>query len=364
MRSVQATTSDPEWLPDTKSRYQGCLLGGAVGDALGAPVEFTSFANIIEQFGANGIQDFAPAYGRIGAITDDTQMTLFTAEGLVRAHVRGHLKGICDPPSVVHGAYLRWLRTQGEKPAKLDHEIEMDGWLVSVSTLWNRRCPGNTCLSALRDTRQLGQNAGNKSKGCGTVMRIAPVGLLRQDGVFELASRIAALTHGHPSGILAAGFLAELLKEINLGRSLSEALPMAKASLIEQDNHVEVLAAIERAEAAASSGDSSAVSAGKLGEGWIAEEALSIALFSALQERNFEHAVVTAVNHSGDSDSTGAIAGNICGLLYGVESIPERWLSRLEMREEIGQIADDLQAIVEGGLDIESEDTWRKYPGY
>jgi len=351
-------------IPDTKSRYQGCLLGGAVGDALGAPVEFMSFSGIVKQFGANGIQDFATAYDRIGAITDDTQMVLFTAEGLVRAQVRGYLKGICDPPSIVHGAYLRWLRTQGERPARLDHEIEMDGWLVSVKGLWNRRAPGNTCLSALREARQLGDRAENNSKGCGTVMRIAPVGLLRQDGVFELASRIAALTHGHPSGILAAGFLAELLKEINLGRSLNDALQKAKTSLIEQSDNEEVLAAVERAEVAASSGDSSAVSAGKLGEGWVAEEALSIALFSALLERNFERAVITAVNHSGDSDSTGAIAGNICGLLYGVESIPERWLSQLEMREEIGQIADDLQAIVEGGLDMESNETWRRYPGY
>jgi ADP-ribosylglycohydrolase len=96
---------------------RGCLLGGAVGDALGAPVEFLSLAGIRRQFGPEGIRDLVPAYGRIGAITNDTQMTLFTAEGLLRAWVRHSTKGICHVPAVIHHAYLRWLLTQGERPA-------------------------------------------------------------------------------------------------------------------------------------------------------------------------------------------------------------------------------------------------------
>ena len=78
-----------------------------MGDALGAPVEFMSLAEIRGRFGPDGIQDYSPAYGRIGAITDDTQMTLFTAEGIIRAHNRALNKGICHPPSVVYYAYLR-----------------------------------------------------------------------------------------------------------------------------------------------------------------------------------------------------------------------------------------------------------------
>lgn len=348
-----------------KSQYRGCLLGGAVGDALGAPVEFMSFAEIVSKFGPRGIRDFAPAYGRIGAITDDTQMTLFTAEGLLRAGVQSCLKGVCHAPSVVHGAYLRWLKTQGESPADLDHDIAMDGWLANVEPLWSRRAPGRTCLSSLIKTRHLGEPARNESKGCGTVMRIAPVGLRAQrDEVFDLASQIAALTHGHPSGILAAGFMAKLVNEISLGNPLEEALRKAKSTLIQHAGHEEILAAVEQAEAAAFSGDTRAVSEGTLGEGWVAEEALSIALFSALVRRDFEQAVLTAVNHGGDSDSTGSIAGNICGLLYGVESIPDRWLNQLELRDEITQIADDLLAMAERTGDVESEETWQRYPGY
>lgn len=79
---------------DVRERFQGCLLGGAVGDALGAPVEFHSREQILAQFGPEGITAFAPAYGGVGCITDDTQMTLFTTEGLLRHWVRGSMRGI------------------------------------------------------------------------------------------------------------------------------------------------------------------------------------------------------------------------------------------------------------------------------
>ncbi|RPJ69686.1 MAG: ADP-ribosylglycohydrolase family protein, partial [Acidobacteria bacterium] len=162
-----------------RSKFLGCLLGGAVGDALGAPVEFMSLAEIRRRFGPRGVEDYAPAYGRRGAITDDTQMTLFTAEGLIRGLVRWRSKGIAHVPSVVAHAYLRWLRTQGESSAcKVDDPDEDRGWLYSQRELHHRRAPGNTCLSALREMKTLGAPARNTSKGCGGVMRVAPAGLL------------------------------------------------------------------------------------------------------------------------------------------------------------------------------------------
>lgn len=69
-------------------RIRGCLLAGAAGDALGAAVEFMDWPSIRQKFGERGIRDFAPAFGKLGAVTDDTQMMLFTAEGLLRAWVR------------------------------------------------------------------------------------------------------------------------------------------------------------------------------------------------------------------------------------------------------------------------------------
>src|SRR5262245_31972795 len=96
------------------NRTRGSLLGGAVGDALGAPIEFDSWASIARQHGPNGVVDLVPAYGSLGAITDDTQMMMFTAEGLIRANVRDRERGVSHFPSVVRHAYFRWLLTQGE----------------------------------------------------------------------------------------------------------------------------------------------------------------------------------------------------------------------------------------------------------
>ena len=130
------------------SHFRGCLLGGAVGDALGAPVEFMSLEEIRGRFGPLGVTGFADGAWPAGSITDDTQMTLFTAEGLLRAQVRGALKGIVHPPSVVDHAYARWLHTQGGHSPRW-REDSYDGWLVDLPQLHARRAPGGTCLSAL-----------------------------------------------------------------------------------------------------------------------------------------------------------------------------------------------------------------------
>jgi ADP-ribosyl-[dinitrogen reductase] hydrolase len=92
---------------------RGCLLAGAVGDALGTPIEFNALPEIRARHGTDGLNDYAVAYGRRGAITDDTQMTLFTVGGLIRAHIRSRAKGICHSPSVLQHAYLRSLHTRG-----------------------------------------------------------------------------------------------------------------------------------------------------------------------------------------------------------------------------------------------------------
>ena len=128
--------SNRQELASVKEQFIGCLLGGAVGDALGAPVEFMRRAEILDRFGPDGITEYAPAYGGVGRITDDTQMTLFTADGLIRAEVRGAHKGITDPVGVTAHAYLRWLKTQGEKPQSgLVFGMKEPGWLYL-----SRRC--------------------------------------------------------------------------------------------------------------------------------------------------------------------------------------------------------------------------------
>ena len=94
-----------------RDRYRGCLLGGAVGDALGAGIEFSSLAEIRDEHGPAGVTGYVLCYGRTGAITDDTQMTLFTAEGLLRA--RQH-----DAADPIWRAYQRWLLTRDLGPGQ------------------------------------------------------------------------------------------------------------------------------------------------------------------------------------------------------------------------------------------------------
>ena len=366
-----------------KGRFLGCLLGGAVGDALGAPVEFMSRTEILQQFGPQGISDYAPAYGRLGAITDDTQMTLFTAEGLLRSHMRGCVRGINPSYSgVTANAYLRWLHTQDESRfPDPDREDDESGWLIQQPDLHHRRAPGGTCLSALRAMKHPGERAQNDRKGCGGVMRVAPVGLYlwrryweppaAAENAFELGSELAAITHGHPTGHLSAGVLAVLVLALTDGASLREALDTAKAILREKDHHAETLASIELAERLAGSDNIPAADAiAQLGRGWVAEEALAIAIYCALVARGFRHGVLLAVNHDGDSDSTGAITGNLLGATHGVKSIPTVWLESLELRDVITELANDLYACKDWGIDESNMDDeqhallWEKYPGF
>jgi ADP-ribosylglycohydrolase len=349
----------------TLEHFSGCLLGGAVGDALGAPVEFHNIHLIRDEYGPAGITDYDAAYGRRGAITDDTQMTLFTAEGLLRAIARRRHKGVCHTASVVHRSYIRWLRTQGVRSRSHFPQDETDGWLIGVEGLHSGRAPGNTCLSALRgDEMGAMQRPLNNSKGCGGVMRVAPVGLMAEDEeqAFSLGCEAAAITHGHPSGYYSAGCFAAIIYHLMSGRSMPEAIDKALWILRrpENDEHEECAVAIHQAVALWRVGlDPSPEVIERLGGGWVGEEALAISLYCALvSQGDFALGVLLAVNHSGDSDSTGAITGNLLGLMLGARAIPEKWLAELELRAEIEAVAGDLFKQFE-----DTDDWWNRYPG-
>src|SRR5690606_35899754 len=197
-----------------KSRVLGSLMGGAVGDALGLPVEFSSIDEIHRRFGPSGVVGYPANSSYPAAFSDDTQMTLWTAEGLIRSRQRERRLGPDhkDLARTVNGSYLRRFLTQRSgvppsDPATAGEPLE-SGWLIGESGLWLRVAPGNTCLSALRvgglGTRE---DPINDSKGCGGVMRVAPVGLmgLADEQSYQLGCDLAALTHGHPAGYVAAG---------------------------------------------------------------------------------------------------------------------------------------------------------------
>ncbi|MEJ2239676.1 MAG: ADP-ribosylglycohydrolase family protein, partial [Gemmatimonadales bacterium] len=181
-------------MSDFKSRFLGTILGLAVGDALGAPVEFMRRGQILERYGRGGIKALDSWGGfPAGTYTDDTQMSLATAHGLMRGMQDFDNSGVRPVLESVYRSYLDWRVTQDDPR--------------------QRRAPGATCLSAL-DSGKMGsiEDPINNSKGCGGVMRTAPAGLaLALDDPFTLGAECAAITHGHSSGYLPAGYLSELI---------------------------------------------------------------------------------------------------------------------------------------------------------
>lgn len=266
----------------TLERFKGCLLGGAVGDALGAPIEFRSLNEIRSICGKQGFTEYAPAYGTKGAITDDTQMTLFTAEGLILSRVRAEYRHGQQVVAAVYHALLRWLYTQDtSRQSELIKTFGscsiVDGILTGHKELFSRRAPGNSCLSALR-SGNMGTMSHpiNDSKGCGGVMRSAPVGLAYRDAekAFRIACECAAITHGHPSGYLASGFLAALISWIVSEKALMDAIDDATRILKMYQGHEECLKAVDQAVAQSQTSGPAPEVIESLGAGWVAEEAL------------------------------------------------------------------------------------------
>lgn len=354
---------------DFRSRVRGCLLGGAIGDALGAGIEFDSLAVIRQRYGPDGVTGFVPAYGRPGAITDDTQMSMFTVEGLIRAHVRRD-SGVWHPPTDVHRAYLRWAATQHDwGPDERRPDL---GWLAGEEWLYAQRSPGRACLSGLGDDRMgtLDDPKNPGSKGCGAVMRSAPFGLLvgwDPALVFQLAVECAVLTHGHPTGCLAAGAFAILVHTAVRGGTLEDGVALAMPLLAGHRGHEETVAALQAALDAVRAGRPSAERVESLGAGWVAEEALAIGLYCALVAEDVRGGLLLAVNHSGDSDSTGSVCGNLLGVVHGETALPPDWVADLEGRGTLLTLADDFVLELTNGPHLHgpgvADGTWaRRYP--
>lgn len=368
-------------------KIRGCMVGGAVGDALGYAVEFWSENQIFRIYGEKGITEYE-LDRRTGKalISDDTQMALFTANGLLVGDTRGRMRGIqSSPGSYVAMAYQDWLRTQEisyEESRKLSHNI-MDGWsswLGDVPELYSHRAPGNTCLSALKRQKS-GENVGcveepqNNSKGCGGIMRIAPLALnyhnMDMDKLDMEGAQIAAITHGHSLGYMPAAVLTHIINRIVFAKdkmSLKEIILEAEktvAEIFRGDKYLDELKdIIDLAVRLSENGESDLDNINRIGEGWVAEETLGIAIYCALSHQDdFSAGVIASVNHKGDSDSTGAVTGNILGALLGFDAIEEKWKTNLELMDVIIEMADDLChgcQMSEFG-DYEDPDWIRKY---
>lgn len=337
-------------------KFSGCLLGGALGDALGYPVEFLKRDEIFAQYGKRGIS--APKIDKqkgCALISDDTQMTLFTAEGIMWADALGANNETSSYTTYVFYAYQRWLYTQERMLASreyshvLDKNAEFKSMLLGEE-MFSRRAPGCTCLAALKQAAAHGYGRFTKkindSKGCGGVMRVAPAGLYfcrDSERAFRMAAEFAAITHTHPTGYLAAGAFGAIIAELIAGGDIEEAVDVAMYILKGYDGCMEAYRALDHARALDAGTVAPLEAVERLGEGWVAEEALAVAVYCALcHSESAENALLLAVNHGGDSDSTGSICGNIMGAYLGERALPKKWLKKLELSELISSVSDKL----------------------
>lgn len=367
-------------------KYRGCLLGGAAGDALGYAIEFDREEAIAARYGSRGIRDYQLDERGLAPFSDDTQMTLYTANSLLyslaalSAQAYGDTQASGGAPTssdaqASSGApapapaplpspaalaayapaqmaqfYVEWMYTQ-VSPYPL---AEPKAWISSLPELFASRAPGVTCMNAC-EAMANGAKAVNNSKGCGGIMRMAPVGLINTCPSFSdvelqrLGAQLAELTHCHELGWMPAGVFAHIVSLLSRDEasSVQEAATQALNTLPEAFPNAHYLGQLQELLrytlrlADSDIPDLEAIHA--LGEGWVAEEALAIGLLCSLRHENdFAGAITSAVNHGGDSDSTGAIAGNIVGAHLGLTEIPQRYLEHLELRDTISKIADDL----------------------
>lgn len=338
----------------------GCIFGGAIGDALGYPVEFMKYKNIINEYGDEGITEFDLRHSGKAEISDDTQMTLYTANALLYGETRGALRGIAGPmKGYIFAAYQNWYYSQIGKDIP---KIGRNSWIYNYEALRESRAPGNSCLSAIATSGGTGspENEINNSKGCGGVMRVAPIGCYyAKSGSRFLAAKVgaeaAALTHGHPLGYIPAAFLSCLVCEIikdklaerktDLLDLVNETLEIIREMYCEKLHYNEFEDIIKKAIALSGEIHEDADAISQLGEGWVAEEALAIAVYSALKYKDrFHKGVICAVNHNGDSDSTGAITGNILGAYLGLSAIDTDGsiINKLEAYDVMYEISQDL----------------------
>ncbi len=348
-------------------KIKGSLIGGAAGDALGYAVEFLQDYQIFEKYGETGITEYSLVNGT-APISDDTQMTLFTANGILVGETRLAMRGIGGNPSAyVPCSYQDWLVTQEvdyEKGKNIKRFYKGRGisWLLDVPELYARCAPGHTCLSALKMRRNgydddFLNSPINNSKGCGGIMRIAPLGLHYHPGTKEwlkvlqkTAAELSAITHGHSLGYMPSAVFAHIINQIIYpleNKTLKEIIVEARDTALEvfegDQNLLVLTKIINNAIELSENNLDDLENIRSLGEGWVAEETLAIAIYCSLKYQNdFSKGIIAAVNHSGDSDSTGAVTGNILGSLLGYENIEKKWKERLELRDVILEMADDL----------------------
>ncbi len=291
------------------------IYGIAVADAIGNPLEFYSSVDRL-QF------DHSASASTLRA-SDDTQMTLFLYESLVREGLS--LRSITE--ETYRNAYLRWLSTQYAKATPVLGE-----GLLSFRSLHCTEAPGRTCLASCHSISK-GEKVSNDSKGNGTVMRCSPIAVLGLAAGWSLEEQVkmahddAKTTHLHPFAAESSMFLVCLYHHLFKGKPLHESLQLSALFMLNRG-------AQQVADLVLSMGSSdtfrTTMKNNALG-GWVAEEALAMAVGSVLHNDTYIAAIADAICISGDSDTVGGIAGGLA-VASGMP-VPEKYIKKLNVKD-------------------------------
>lgn len=325
-----------------ESACVGCLLGMAVGDAMGYTVDSKSWKEICEDYGPNGLLGYDLANG--GAeVSSYTQIGAYAANGLLLGITRGRADLYVR---FLQQAMKEWCRRQ-DLPR--DPE-EYSCWVSHISALRRRHCRDSWMLDALR-----AKNPGtmespiNRSANPGSMLVTAMVALLSDDKRMDqtqlsrLAASAVATTHGAPevwhSGAVLANVIAGILAEEEL--PMKELFLRAIETVELQFPKTEILANQLKRILDASREDPQSVMEDLRCD--TAGQCLAGAMYACLvSQGDFDTAMILAVNHSGKSAAVGAITGAILGAYLGQEALPEFYLESLEVVDVLTDLARDL----------------------
>ncbi|WP_344122062.1 ADP-ribosylglycohydrolase family protein [Kocuria aegyptia] len=357
------TGLDPAW-PEYAGSVRAALLGGALGDALGA----RGHAERPARPGATGADAVPGPQGAGGPatvlrISDGTQLTLYTLDALQEVVEWANQGHAADETACLWLAYLRWLRTQGERPpAEAPQPLPRP--IDELEALHAVREPDATVLEALRSGRmgEVERPLLPDAKGAGPVRRSAPFGLLPHVGwrtLAPLAINGAALTHGHPEAQTAAavhGFVvhaAVRARREGVPRPVAAAVAAARETAGHLTRPVaETLARLDDAVRAAERADVDPGALPRLlGAGGAAPETLAGGLGAALRAEAeaagapdpravFRRAVELGTAHGAAPAATGAVAGAVTGAACGTAALPPEWLARLDARDAVSGTAE------------------------
>ncbi len=325
----------------SKANFRGCLLGGAAGDAKGY--------NIRE----NG-KDL---------ISDNTQLTSFTTDGLIWADDRAVGKGVYAYIPCLFYSYQKWYYTQTGSLSDKNYSFILDGEILNWEELFARRGHGMTSMTSLEGSisNKFGtiKNRINNNKGCGSVMRAAPIGLYfcrNEKTAFQIGCESGALTHGHTDAILASGYFAYLISGIIQDGNIREVVMEGLAHLKKIEGHENCYNKIKQAILLGGDDLKPAEAMNEIGEGYTADEAIALAIYLAVKfDGDYEAAIITASKYEGNKDSIGSICGNMMGAYLGDYEIPYKWIQKLELSELIIYGADKILDRVENGIQSVTE---------